>query len=243
MRSIACGATAAGGAFAAAAVVLLAACGPQPTPSLVDLAEIRGFGDPVVLYDVEKAQHVSDVVRKEIGNVRPSGEAEDAEVAAGVHPYLRVSYFGDVVSGVNKWGRAQVVFGEGGESARVYFRTLDDSTWQRAEIDPAAALAMAEEVERLSGVPLALSVAASAEGLVAVRRAMNEITAQEGLFSEDLSVAEYSPETFPDASLGCPAEGEFYAQVRTPGFRVQIAGPNAAAWDVRVAGEIVRICR
>ena len=102
---------------------------------------------------------------------------------------------------------------------------------------------MAEEVERLSGVAVALSVKAQAEGLVAIRRAMTEITVQEGLFSEDLSVVDYEAETFPDASLGCPAEGEVYAQVRTRGFRVKIAGPNAATWDARVAGETVRICR
>ncbi len=43
-------------AIAALVVGLLVACGPQPTPSLVDLAEVRGFGDPVVLYEVDRAQ-------------------------------------------------------------------------------------------------------------------------------------------------------------------------------------------
>jgi hypothetical protein len=38
-----------------------------------------------------------------------------------------------------------------------------------------------------------------------------------------VEIAQAEPRRWPDASLGCPKAGEFYAQVITPGYRVVVA--------------------
>ncbi len=43
-----------------------------------------------------------------------------------------------------------------------------------------------------------------------------------GVDLEDISVADISPMEWPDASLGCPAPDQMYAQVITPGFRIEL---------------------
>ena len=46
---------------------------------------------------------------------------------------------------------------------------------------------------------------------------------------------------WPDASLGCPAKGEVYAQVITDGYRVRLRVDDRT-FDVRVAGHRALIC-
>jgi hypothetical protein len=45
-----------------------------------------------------------------------------------------------------------------------------------------------------------------------------------GVPVEDLQVTSFESWEWPDASLGCPKEGEFYAQVITPGYLIVITG-------------------
>lgn len=60
---------------------------------------------------------------------------------------------------------------------------------------------------------------------------------------EQVHVDDVIAESFPDASLGCPEPGQFYAQVVTPGFQV-LVDAYGLPLDYRVDGrnETYRLC-
>jgi hypothetical protein len=45
-----------------------------------------------------------------------------------------------------------------------------------------------------------------------------------GVPVDELQVTSLESWEWPDASLGCPKEGEFYAQVITPGYLIVVSG-------------------
>ena len=47
---------------------------------------------------------------------------------------------------------------------------------------------------------------------------------QFGVTPDEVTVVQRERVEWPDASLGCPVEGELYAQVITPGFLVIVEG-------------------
>lgn len=59
----------------------------------------------------------------------------------------------------------------------------------------------------------------------------------------DLAAYRWSAEQFPDASLGCPREGQLYAQVITPGYQFLLVYDDTS-FDIRVAedGDNVVLC-
>jgi hypothetical protein len=53
-----------------------------------------------------------------------------------------------------------------------------------------------------------------------VQAAVSAAAAELGVDPSAVTVVSYEPVEWSDTSLGCPKEGEFYAQVITPGFKV-----------------------
>jgi len=54
----------------------------------------------------------------------------------------------------------------------------------------------------------------------AADRARDELASRLNLDSADISIVSAEAVEWPDASLGCPEPGQFYAQVITPGYRI-----------------------
>ncbi len=67
--------------------------------------------------------------------------------------------------------------------------------------------------------PLPEDVVASA----LIQAILADAASRLGVGPDQLVIAAIEPVDWPDTSLGCPKEGEFYAQVITPGYRVIIA--------------------
>ncbi len=63
-------------------------------------------------------------------------------------------------------------------------------------------------------------VAHNKEG--ALRDAVDDLTGRLGISSDKIVLKSVEEVTWPDTSLGCPEEGMMYAQVLTPGFRIEI---------------------
>ena len=61
-------------------------------------------------------------------------------------------------------------------------------------------------------------IPAPAEGVTQLSIAMME--EKFGIPAADVTVAEVTPMTWPDAGLGCPKRGVLYIQVVTPGFQI-----------------------
>jgi len=61
--------------------------------------------------------------------------------------------------------------------------------------------------------------AARERAVVTARAAIAE---REGLKLESIETEDIAPREWPDASLGCPEKGRFYAQVMTRGYRVRL---------------------
>lgn len=56
-----------------------------------------------------------------------------------------------------------------------------------------------------------------------VEKAKADLASREGVAPGSIEVRVAEPQTWPDASLGCPQPGRFYAQVITEGYRIVLA--------------------
>lgn len=78
--------------------------------------------------------------------------------------------------------------------------------------------------------------------LPAVQAALADAVARLGAPMTELTVESVERVVWPDASLGCPQEGQFYAQVETPGYRVVVAaGDQRVEYHTDESG-IVVVC-
>ena len=55
-----------------------------------------------------------------------------------------------------------------------------------------------------------------------VERAVLDLAARQGVIYPSVEVLKVEPVEWPDAALGCPAEGYDYTQVLTPGYRIEL---------------------
>lgn len=82
--------------------------------------------------------------------------------------------------------------------------------------------------------------AASTEQPAPVRAAVEAAAAHLGVPAAELTVVQAESREWSDASLGCPREGEFYAQVITPGYLVLIqGGGRELEYHTDLAGTVV----
>lgn len=79
----------------------------------------------------------------------------------------------------------------------------------------------------------------------AIDKVLEDFSVRRGhtITREDLTAWTWESRTFPDASLGCPVEGEAYAQVETPGYQFTLDYDDTF-WDYRSTrdGETVVFC-
>lgn len=66
------------------------------------------------------------------------------------------------------------------------------------------------------------------------RDIVGDAAGRAGLQERDVELVSIAEEEFSDTSLGCPEEGQMYAQVITPGFRVLVSALGVE-YDYRVA--------
>jgi len=93
-------------------------------------------------------------------------------------------------------------------------------------------------------IAAALSGPLTAGGIdrdAAVARARRAVAEKEGLEPERLELGSAVEQTWPDASLGCPAKDAAYAQVVSRGWRVELRLGDAR-YDVRVGPASVVVC-
>ena len=64
-----------------------------------------------------------------------------------------------------------------------------------------------------------------AEVVVALAEA--DLALRKGIEQEQIAVVSVKAVTWPDAGLGCPEPGMFYAQVLTPGYRILLSHAGA----------------
>jgi hypothetical protein len=100
---------------------------------------------------------------------------------------------------------------------------LGDDPFPEA-IDPP--LALEDEDPASDGTPASLEAAESPSTDAALESIVAAIADELSVATEEIGVVSATPETWPDASLGCPQPDMLYAQVVTPGFRVivEVAG-------------------
>lgn len=77
----------------------------------------------------------------------------------------------------------------------------------------------------------------------AVELAKADLVNSAGADSESIEVTSVEMKEFGDASLGCPKEGELYAQIVTPGYQILLQS-NDTDYDYRVSkdGSSVVMC-
>jgi hypothetical protein len=63
-----------------------------------------------------------------------------------------------------------------------------------------------------------------------------------GLAADLVEVQSTTPVDWPDSSLGCPREGELYAQVITPGYRISLQ-VDGQMFSVHIGGGSAVVCR
>lgn len=78
------------------------------------------------------------------------------------------------------------------------------------------------------------------EELLAVIRRLT--AAQHAVAEDEIAVERVEAVEWPDASLGCPEPGVMYAQVVTPGYRVELSAGGETVWVHTDAGRQVVVC-
>lgn len=65
-----------------------------------------------------------------------------------------------------------------------------------------------------------------------------------GTPADQITVAQVEAREWPDASLGCPGEGGFYAQVITPGYLIRVtADGETLEYHTDASGETITLCQ
>ncbi len=70
--------------------------------------------------------------------------------------------------------------------------------------------------------PASPTVSIPPDAVQAVAQARADAATRTAISSGALEVVRVGPMDWPDSSLGCPKPGEFYAQIVTPGFLIQL---------------------
>lgn len=77
----------------------------------------------------------------------------------------------------------------------------------------------------------------------AVRAAVAEVAQRQGVEPGRVRVTSITAMEWPDTALGCPQPGRLYAQVITPGWRIQLtAGGQAMAIHTNSSGSALVVC-
>lgn len=70
-----------------------------------------------------------------------------------------------------------------------------------------------------------------------------DLEKRSGLAASSFQITGYSEETFPNSALGCPDPDMMYAQVLTPGYRIQVsAGGKSYDYRTNQAGTRILLC-
>lgn len=72
------------------------------------------------------------------------------------------------------------------------------------------------------GTPLASPLPEDVVQSALMQAILTDAATRLGVGADQVVIAAIEPVDWPDTSLGCPKEGEFYAQVITPGYRVTV---------------------
>jgi hypothetical protein len=110
---------------------------------------------------------------------------------------------------------ATVVTGD--EIDIVIFVKADDGRWVIDDIEPVT-------TGHEFGTPEASPTSSASQYPAPVQLAVSAAADRLNLPENQLTVESVQSKNWPDTSLGCPKEGEFYAQVITPGYTVIISG-------------------
>ena len=85
------------------------------------------------------------------------------------------------------------------------------------------------------------SVLVPAEAKSAVDQAKADAAARTGLDASVWTVTRLEAVQWPDAGLGCPKPGEMYAQVLTPGYRIELSAVGRTL-EYHSGGKRVVLC-
>jgi hypothetical protein len=70
-----------------------------------------------------------------------------------------------------------------------------------------------------------------------------QAAAKLGVPENQLQVTRVEAVEWPDSSLGCPEQGEFYAQVITPGYLIEVAaGGETLEYHTDATGSVIKLC-
>lgn len=70
-----------------------------------------------------------------------------------------------------------------------------------------------------------------------------QAAAKLGLPENQVQVTRVEAVEWPDSSLGCPEQGEFYAQVITPGYLIEITdGGETLEYHTDATGSVIKLC-
>lgn len=106
--------------------------------------------------------------------------------------------------------------------------------------DRVASLSILFCILMMSNQTMAMNSTLSKDQILA--HAIEKLSDQSGIASDKIKVLEIAAVTWPNSSLGCPEPDMMYAQVLTPGFRIQLEADGQSYW-LHTGGNVVVICK
>lgn len=201
--------------------------------TLAEVAACEASGDVARLFALyTDAYIVRDALAAEPVPILPGEVGTPVAVARGT-PEVRAAPPLVTDSAMLPDGRVAARVERDGRAEFVVFAEVD-GVWR---VDETVAIEVGD------GTPIGSpeSVTDDPLGLAPVRAAMTDAAAIGGVDAGDVTVVAVEPVVWPDASLGCPEPGMFYAQVETAGYRVVlVVGGTEVTYHTDSAQGVVR---
>lgn len=83
----------------------------------------------------------------------------------------------------------------------------------------------------------------NAEAQPAIDAVLNDAAKQLNVSRNDLHVDQVEAREWPDKALGCPRQGQLYAQIVTPGYLIVVSGPGKQLeYHTDARGQAIAMC-
>lgn len=108
---------------------------------------------------------------------------------------------------------------------------------------PSAATPSAGTPELATPTLTASDIAIPDAAMPVVMMVTAQAAAKLGIPENQVQVTRVEAVEWPDSSLGCPEQGEFYAQVITPGYLIEITvGGKTLEYHTDATGSVIKLC-
>lgn len=227
---------------------ILSSCGPavEGIDKGIDVIEIRTYSTPKLIQNFETATKMAEPVLELISKIEEVKEVSESDVLTEDKPFIRISFLNDIQTGKYNLLYALILINPYSSESQnktadleLYFRSREDANWKTGTVSEADAKQLLSKIDAISKSRLINLISLSNEGLDAVRRAVAKVSADEGIFGEEIELKSIEAVDWPNTALGFPEEGKVYAMMILPGHKIVLLLPDGSSAECHTSSDRV----